>query len=170
MQRTHTDRTAPVAREYDPPAVAQRLREVVELMKVQAEWTQTDFAKKVGIGASRISHYLSGTYYPTLETIARVAGRLGISLEWLVFGVGPMWFKDLGIEKSNEADVRSRVLELASVLTGIADELRKTVVKRKDEEEASKTASEFEALLDRLIAARSKEISRDTERAGRARA
>ena len=137
---------------YDSARVAKRIRLLVDIMRNQAEWSQADFARKVEIGPSRLSHYLNGTYQPQTEAIARICWKLGISAEWLIFGSGPMWQKDL---PTHGIGIDECVIALSSVLVDVADHLRRTVVTREGEdsmrgEEIDLTKSIHALLAERL--------------------
>jgi transcriptional regulator with XRE-family HTH domain len=119
-------------KKYDRMAVLERIRLLVDLMRVQANWNQVDFARKSGLTTPKLSHYLSGRYRPDLDSLASIAEKLGVSVEWLVFGSGPIWSRDIenrGIGQ-NEA-----VLAFSSVLNDIADSLRRSVIPKEDEED-----------------------------------
>lgn len=53
--------------------------------------TPTEFADKIGVGKSNISHILSGRNNPSLEMVKRILSEFpNINSDWLIFGVGQM--------------------------------------------------------------------------------
>jgi transcriptional regulator with XRE-family HTH domain len=116
---------------YNREAILERIRLLVNILKVQAGWNQVDFSNKTGLSMPKLSHYMSGRYSPDLDSLAMVAEKLGVSMEWLVFGSGPMWAKDLAFRGIglNEA-----VLAMASTMTDIADSLRRSVIAKEGED------------------------------------
>ena len=49
--------------------------------------TQADLARRIGVSASFIGHIERAEKVPSLETMARLGEALGVTLDWLVFGV-----------------------------------------------------------------------------------
>lgn len=133
-------------RNFDPADVLGRIRLLVDIKKHQEGWTQAEFARKVGIGAARLSHYLAGTYTPQIEAIARIADRLGVSTEWLIFGSGPMYKQDLAREGIGLTEA---TIALSSVLADIAKGIRLAVSPKATEDMAGGDAEELE--LDRAV-------------------
>lgn len=53
--------------------------------------TSSDFADKIGVGKSNISHILGGRNNPSLEIVKRILQEYPeINSEWLLFGTGAM--------------------------------------------------------------------------------
>ena len=67
-------------------AIAERLKRAMEAAKM----TQTELAKRTGIGKSSISTYLSGSYEPKQKNIYRMALALGVNEAWLMGADTPM--------------------------------------------------------------------------------
>jgi len=53
-----------------------------------------EFARKAGLSNSIIYQVEAGTKEMGLSTLERLSQTYGISLNWLVFGLGPMYLKD----------------------------------------------------------------------------
>jgi transcriptional regulator with XRE-family HTH domain len=78
---------------YDTKAFARRLQEAID-----ARWPdrrpndrgQARLAKLTGLPQGQISRMLAGSREPQLGTIALVADKLSVSIDWLVFGAGQM--------------------------------------------------------------------------------
>lgn len=51
--------------------------------------TQREFAAAVGATQAAVSQWLSGKKVPSRENVRAAAGALGVTAEWLEFGVGP---------------------------------------------------------------------------------
>jgi transcriptional regulator with XRE-family HTH domain len=45
-------------------------------------------AKEVGVSASTVTRWRSGSHLPDAAELASVAGKCGVTLDWLVNGVG----------------------------------------------------------------------------------
>lgn len=110
---------------YDRMAVLDRIQLLMDIMRVQANWDQTEFAAKAGLTPPKLSHYLSRRHRPDIDSLASIAERIGISMEWLVFGAGPIWARDLDLRGigPNEA-----TMAMASVLRDLADAMAQSVV------------------------------------------
>lgn len=50
---------------------------------------QSEFARKIGVGESRIRSYLTGTL-PKADVLEKIVSTLAISCDWLLAGQGPM--------------------------------------------------------------------------------
>lgn len=66
--------------------IAERLKKAMDA----AQMTQTELAKRTGIGKSSISTYLSGSYEPKQKNIYRMALALGVNEAWLMGADIPM--------------------------------------------------------------------------------
>lgn len=51
--------------------------------RVESGFTQAELAAKVGAYQTKYQNWESGVYEPDIETIARLSGVLGVSLDWL---------------------------------------------------------------------------------------
>lgn len=47
-------------------------------------WSQTEFAKKIGVHLTHVSRIETGKYLPTIDFVVRAASALGISIDELV--------------------------------------------------------------------------------------
>lgn len=117
---------------YNRESVLDRIRLLFDLMRAQHGWTQVVFAAKAGVSQPKLSHYLSGRYSPDLESLATIAQNLKVSMEWLVFGSGPMWAEDL---QNRGIGVNEAVLAMSTVMTDVANQLRRSVIPRAGEEQ-----------------------------------
>jgi transcriptional regulator with XRE-family HTH domain len=136
-------------RVYSGEETRKRLRELIDYMRDKHGWRQADFARKVGISTSRLSHYLAGTYYPQIDALTNIASKLGISLEWLIYGKGPVWIADL--ENPNTAGTNETILAIASLLTDIADNMRQLVLQKNERPEPADTGLAIENALAALV-------------------
>lgn len=66
--------------------IAERLKKAMDTVQM----TQTELAKRTGIGKSSISTYLSGSYEPKQKNIYRMALALGVNEAWLMGADTPM--------------------------------------------------------------------------------
>lgn len=67
-------------------AIAERLKKAMDIAQI----SQTELAKRTGIGKSSISTYLSGSYEPKQKNIYRMALALGVNEAWLMGADIPM--------------------------------------------------------------------------------
>lgn len=128
---------------YDRSTVADRVRLLVEIMSHQGSWSKAEFARRCQLSASQLSHYLAGTHDPDINSLAKIAGGLGVSMEWLVFGAGPMWAQDLPQEGYGASEA---TLALSALLEDLAMELRRTVARKLPSDEEKTTLDEEEGL------------------------
>ena len=55
--------------------------------RINMDWTQADLAKRIGVTGSFIGHIERAEKVPSLETVARLSAELGVTIDWLVFGI-----------------------------------------------------------------------------------
>jgi transcriptional regulator with XRE-family HTH domain len=65
----------------DLRAIGRRIREIRGF-----DLSQTEFAKRLGIGQQQLSNYENGKSAPTLEILVRLQAMSGRSLDWIVNG------------------------------------------------------------------------------------
>ena len=53
-------------------------------------WTQVALAEATGVGLATIRRIEQTDFEPRLATARKLATALGVRVEWLVFGIGPM--------------------------------------------------------------------------------
>lgn len=124
---------------YEPGDINDRVLALFEIYRRHRGWSQREFADAAGLTASQISHYRSRTHHPQVDVVARVAERLGVSLEWLVFGAGPIWRDDLehdGIGRRECAMLIARVLRI------LARRVQAVAIGSADDEEISRIVDE----------------------------
>lgn len=110
---------------------ARRLRQFI----TEAQMSQQELCERVDRTKGAVSHWLSGRLLPNYETIVHIAGRLGVSLDWLC-GVAdaPMWneqVRRLGLriaaalqaEPGSVLTVGERVLRVLNLAEQLAPEL-----------------------------------------------
>jgi len=51
------------------------------------EMTQNQLAKRIGVTGSFVGHIERAEKVPSLETVARLSAELGVTMDWLVFGI-----------------------------------------------------------------------------------
>jgi transcriptional regulator with XRE-family HTH domain len=67
-------------------AIGRRLK----LARVQRELTQVDLAHQTGVGLRTIRQIEQTDFEPRVATARKLATALGVSVEWLVFGIEPV--------------------------------------------------------------------------------
>lgn len=60
------------------------------LMEARGIRSQTELAARLGLPNSTVRNWLIGRTHPGLDAIRQLVTHLGVSLEWLTFGTGPM--------------------------------------------------------------------------------
>ncbi len=67
--------------------VKQRLKELIDTLQMK----QYQFAKSVGVSGATVSDWLNTpNVNPSIDSLVRISEVHGISLQWLLTGVGPM--------------------------------------------------------------------------------
>ena len=65
--------------------VGERLRRARKAQQV----TQLELAARTGVAHSTVVRIERGLAKPTIETVGKLAGALGVDPKWLAFGDGP---------------------------------------------------------------------------------
>ena len=89
----------------------------------------TKFAKDVGIDPSGFMKMLKGEQTITVNTLKKVSAATGLSLKWLMDGVGDMYVpggKAADFEQSQSDETRPRIpmAVAAGLLTGFSDSIK----------------------------------------------
>ena len=84
--------------------------------------TQEEFSKEVGINIGVLRKYENAVNNPGSEALVAIA-KTGVSLNWLVLGVGPM---SLSGEEKNAT--RQRLGEIAVMLAGMDDGVQSSII------------------------------------------
>lgn len=89
----------------------------------------TKFAKDVGIDPSGFMKMLKGEQTITVNTLKKVSAATGLSLKWLMDGVGDMYAPggkaaDFGQSQSDETRPRIPMAVAAGLLTGFSDSIK----------------------------------------------
>lgn len=56
------------------------------LLRIRSKLTQKQLSDKVGCSSAAIGWYERGEKIPTIETAAKIAKALDVSLDWLAYG------------------------------------------------------------------------------------
>jgi transcriptional regulator with XRE-family HTH domain len=79
----------------------------------------------IGISESGLKKNEAGKTYPSFYTLFNLSAQFGISMEWFLFGRGPMFWKEIGVKKveANEKQVNDlfaqEVEEMVSLMKQI---------------------------------------------------
>jgi transcriptional regulator with XRE-family HTH domain len=76
--------------EFHSKQVGERLKQA----RKQRKASQSDIAEAIGVGVSAFSSYETGVSSPTAENLVKISILLGISIDWLLLGEGPMYRSD----------------------------------------------------------------------------
>lgn len=71
---------------------------------IRGKLGQKEFAKRIGSSQTGVSAYEKGQRKPDYETLIRVSKEFGVTLDWLLLGIEPMYCSDLS--KKQMADSR----------------------------------------------------------------
>lgn len=71
---------------------------------IRGKLGQKEFAKRIGSSQTGVSAYEKGQRKPDYETLIRVSKEFGVTLDWLLLGVEPMYCS--GLPKKQMADSR----------------------------------------------------------------
>ena len=69
------------------------MKERINQLIINEGMTAVQFADKIGISPSSLSHILNGRNEPTLKVLMKIHEICGVSLEWLPYGTGEMMEK-----------------------------------------------------------------------------
>lgn len=73
--------------------MTERIQKIMDLENIKPG----EFAEQIGINRSAVSHILNGRNKPSLDVVHRILSRYDyISSDWLLFGKGEMYKKNLG--------------------------------------------------------------------------
>jgi len=90
-------------------AITLRLKAIRE----QIGCTSIQMAARLGITPGAYRKYETGKNFPFRSTLKRLAEDFNISMDWLFFNKGPMYYKEKGQkEKELEAEVKKLTAEL----------------------------------------------------------
>jgi len=93
----------------------------LKLMKLREQegWSQTEMAGRLGVTPSAYHKNEKGENTPCIETLHRLWGKLGISMNWLFFDDGPKYRKDSGGREQELAkEVETLKQERAAAIVG----------------------------------------------------
>jgi transcriptional regulator with XRE-family HTH domain len=96
-------------------AISLRLKAIRE----QIGCTPVQMATRLGITPGAYRKYETGKNFPFRNTLKRLADDFNISMDWLFFSKGPMYYKEKGQkEKELEEEVKKLTAELEEALKG----------------------------------------------------
>lgn len=73
------------------------------LRKIRGQLGQKEFAERIGSSQTGVSAYEKGQRKPDYETLIRVSQEFGVTLDWLLLGVGPMYCSGQQEEKMTDS-------------------------------------------------------------------
>lgn len=92
------------------PALASRLREVVE-----AIGTQQAAADRVGVSLAQVKRYLQGRSRPSLKVAADLASAGGFAIEYVLTGKGPKTLQESISEGARDAEPGEDIRDLLAL-------------------------------------------------------
>ncbi len=82
------------------PVMKKRIQEII----TQEQLSASDFANKIGVQRSSVSHILSGRNNPSLEVVQKILTAFStLNSEWLLFGRGAMYKDATGKDLFSES-------------------------------------------------------------------
>lgn len=99
-------------------AAALRLKNVRE----QAGFNGREMASRLGLSAPGYNKNEQGSNFPGIDTLQALSEKFNISMDWFLFGKGPMNYKEKG-EKEKQLEQRVKTLE--HNLEGMVEESKK---------------------------------------------
>jgi transcriptional regulator with XRE-family HTH domain len=94
-------------------SVSSRLRQI----RHHIDCKQYVMGKMIGIGELTYAKNERGLHLPSSTSLILLHRRLGISIEWLLFGHGPMYWKDIREEKKTTRELESFNKELDEMIS-----------------------------------------------------
>lgn len=67
---------------FPPRYTTDRFRVALNSLMIEKDISQKELAKLIGVNPSTVCRFLSGTRYPTMETIESISGVLGVPPHW----------------------------------------------------------------------------------------
>ncbi len=92
--------------------IGSRLRQVRD----HFGYSQDKMSEIMGIKKVTYSKNERGLHLPTSEGLLDLHRRLGISVEWLLFGCGPMWWEELQDKKKKRDEIDALSPELREMI------------------------------------------------------
>lgn len=83
-KRSETKQRAQRARLARKRAANKALGERIKAARWVRDWTQRELAARLGCESQQISHWETGFYAPSADNLRRLAGALGVSVDFLV--------------------------------------------------------------------------------------
>lgn len=125
-----------------------KLKERIQLLMSTKGMTNADFADRIGVQPSNISHVLSGRNKPSLDLVTKILDAFReIRTEWLINGKGAMT-SDLNLFNAVGADIPAEMpreaprkslkavpeIEEDEILHSSADKIEKPVIEKPEPE------------------------------------
>jgi transcriptional regulator with XRE-family HTH domain len=100
-------------------------------LRMQKNLSQTDFAKAVGVSREMIGRYERAEVMPSIEVAAKIAGNLGVSLDYLAgngtkAAVDKQTMKLIHDIEDLEASVKDKIFYLANAVIAMLKHTRPT--------------------------------------------
>lgn len=100
---------------------------------IRGQQGQKEFAKRIGSSQTGVSAYEKGQRKPDYETLIRVAQEFGVTLDWLLLGIGPMYCS--GQQEKKMAD--SRPTEKSSSLQYVDNIDKKEIISQQNDRQSA---------------------------------
>ncbi|MCX6581581.1 MAG: helix-turn-helix transcriptional regulator [Candidatus Aminicenantes bacterium] len=87
----------------------------LELARKSYGYGRSEMAQRLGIARSNLYRSEIGFSLPRMETLLRLHELFDISLDWLLFGIGPMHLKEKQAELADEKQTKALINETPDV-------------------------------------------------------
>ena len=84
--------------------IGRKLEDIREPLK----YTHLEMAERIGANKSTYTRYETGERSPRITTLYSLGKTFDVSLDWLVCGKGPMYYREKEIEKRVEEEAKAR--------------------------------------------------------------
>ena len=74
---------------------------VLDIIKKTTKGNQKKFSKLTGIGESTMSGWFKGDRFPSRYSLEKLRDSLGININWLLTGRGPVYLKEKGKKEAS---------------------------------------------------------------------
>lgn len=94
-------------------SISSRLRQI----RHHLNYGQNKMSQMIGIGQMTYGKNERGLHLPNTTTLISLHQRLGISIEWLLFGHGPMYWQEIREKNKDSQELESSNQELNEMIS-----------------------------------------------------
>lgn len=79
------------------------------IKEVRSELTQKAFAQKMGVSIITVQRWEAGARIPDGTELIKISNEYGVSINWLLLGIGPKYMRDADVAKRPGEPVERRL-------------------------------------------------------------